>query len=117
MKQKRVRKTVLNILFKLKFCPCVEGNNDIKEEKLGKWVEIFLGEIDRSGYEKIGRQILGECFAYSPKGNEEAFPHKTICNVFEKYYTEDIGKGFVLGILNSRGVFWGSKGREEDSIY
>jgi hypothetical protein len=36
--------------------------------------------------------------------------------MFEKYYTEDIGKGFVLGILNSRGVYQGTNGREEEAL-
>ncbi|MGH1280677.1 hypothetical protein [Bacillus basilensis] len=114
--KKELGKQAWNILFKLKFCPCVEENNDIAEEKLETWVKIFLGEIDKNGQEKIGRQILGECFAYSPRNNEEIFPHRALCTMFEKYYTEDIGKGFVLGILNSRGVYWGTNGREEESL-
>lgn len=36
--------------------------------------------------------------------------------MFEKYYTEDIGIGFVLGIRNSRGAYWGSNGREEEAL-
>ncbi|MGG2105222.1 hypothetical protein [Lysinibacillus pakistanensis] len=112
MKQE-LGKQAWNILFKLKFCPCVDENNEITEEKLEAWVKVFLGEIDKNGQGKIGRTILGECFAYSPRNNEEMFPHIAVCTMFEKYYTEDIGKGFVLGIFNSRGVHWGTNGREE----
>lgn len=114
--KKSLGKQAWDILFKLKFCPCVDENNDISEEKLETWIKTFLGEIDKNGQGEIGRQILGECFAYSPKNNEEIFPHRVVCTMFEKYYTEDIGKGFVLGILNSRGVHWGTSGREEESL-
>lgn len=111
----RLGKQAWEILFKLKFCPCVDENNDISEGKLEIWVKIFLDEIDKNGHEIIGRQILGECFAYSPR-NDEIFPHIAVCKVFEKYYTEDIGKGFVLGIYNSRGIYKGTNGREEETL-
>ncbi|AYV69164.1 hypothetical protein C2I06_21230 [Niallia circulans] len=111
----RLGKQAWEILFKLKFCPCVDENNDISEEKLEIWVKIFLDEIDKNGHEIIGRQILGECFAYSPR-NDEIFPHIAVCKVFEKYYTEDIGKGFVLGIYNSRGIYQGTNGRKEEAL-
>ncbi|MFC4409650.1 hypothetical protein ACFOZY_04270 [Chungangia koreensis] len=113
--KKRLGKQAWEILFKLKFCPCVDENNEISEEKLETWVKIFLDEIDRTGHEKIGRQILGECFAYSPK-NEDIFPQIAVCKVFEKYYTEDVGIGFEMGIFNSRGVYWGTNGREEAAL-
>lgn len=100
--KKELGKQAWNILFKLKFCPCVDKNNDISEEKLEAWIKIFLEEIDKNSQGEIGRQILGECFAYSPRNSEEIFPHRAVCTMFEKYYTEEIGKGFVLGIFNRR---------------
>ncbi|WP_416730201.1 hypothetical protein [Fictibacillus sp. JL2B1089] len=114
--KKELGKQAWNILFKLKFCPCVEDNNDISEEKLEAWIKIFLEEIDKNNQGKIGRRILGECFAYSPKNNEAFYPHRAVCTMFEKYYTEEIGKGFVLGIFNSRGTYWGTSGREEERL-
>ena len=114
--KKALGKQAWNILYKLKFCPCVDKDNNISEEKLEVWIKIFLEEIDKNGQSKIGRQILGECFAYSPRDNEDTFPHRVVCKTFERYYTEDIGKGFVLGVLNSRGVYWGTSGREEEKL-
>lgn len=114
--KKELGKQAWNVLYKLKFCPCVDKNNDISEEKLETWIITFLEGIDKNNQGKIGRQILGECFAYSPRSNEEIFPPRAVCSIFEKYYTEDIGKGFVLGVLNSRGVYWGTNGREEEHL-
>lgn len=114
--QRKLGEQAWNVLFKLKFCPCVDQNKNISFEELEVWVEKFLAEVDRNGQEKIGRQILGECFSYSPITNDNIFPHIEVCNVFQKYYTEDIGKGFVLGVLNSRGVYSCSQGREEEQL-
>lgn len=114
--KKELGKQAWNILFKLKFCPCVDENNDVLEDKLEAWIKVFLEEIDKNGQGKIGRQILGECFAYTPRNDEETFPHSVVCKMFEKYYTKDIGKGFVLGVLNSRGAYWGTMGRGEENL-
>ncbi|CEG24557.1 serine protease [Peribacillus simplex] len=114
--QKKLGEQAWNVLYKLKFCPCVDQNKNISSERLEDWVKEFLKEIDKNGQEKIGRQILGECFSYSPLSDEDIYPHVAVCEVFQKYYTEDIGKGFLLGVLNSRGTYWETRGREEETL-
>ena len=115
-KRIEIGKQAWNILYRLKFCPCVDENNEIKEENLDLWVKIFLEVVDRNGQARIGRQVLGECFAYSPINNDKVFPHPAVCKVFEKYYTDELAVGFQLGIINSRGVFTGSNGKQEESL-
>ncbi|MGG0747253.1 trypsin-like serine protease [Priestia megaterium] len=114
--QKKLGEQAWTILYKLKFCPCVDQDKNVSIKQLEAWVKAFLEEIDKSGHEKVGRQILGECFSYSPITDDNVFPLPEICKVFEKYYTEDIGKGFLLGVMNSRGVFMGTQGKEEELL-
>lgn len=104
----------INILRKFKFCPCVNSKGEVNEKELDVYVTVFLEEIEKSGHELIGREILGGCFANAPITT--IFPCESVCSVFEKYFTEEMGLGFILEIKNSRGVYIISDGREEESL-
>ncbi|NOU77458.1 hypothetical protein GC101_01045 [Paenibacillus sp. LMG 31459] len=105
-----------SILMQVKFCPCVDYKGDIAVSALKEWTKTYLNLIDHAKREAIGRQILGECFAHSPIGRDGNFPHEAIRSTFEEIYTPDLGKGFQIGVMNSRGVFNLSSGDEERKL-
>lgn len=105
---------VWRVLNKLKFCPCVTIEGEVNEGELEAYVTVFLREIDKSGHELIGRKVLGGCFAHAPQNT--MFPCESVCNIFEKYFTEEMEKGFIQEIWNSRGVHIVSDGKEEEAL-
>lgn len=115
-----IKKTIghqaFEILFKLKFCPCVDNNDVIKVEELRAWTKRFLEFVDQNKQSKVGRQILGECFSKAPVDKDGTFPHRAIRVIFEENYSEDLQIGFRMGIVNSRGVYTATNGEEERKI-
>jgi hypothetical protein len=113
--EQRLAQQAFSVLYDLGFCPCEEdGKIDVTE--LEKWTDTYLKRISESKREAIGKQILGGCFAHSPKGTDGFFPHEAVREVYERYYSTDLKKGFVIGIANQRGVFKMTNGEEEKDL-
>ena len=104
-----------NVLANVKFCPtCYDEMID--ESKLDSWCKQFLEVMTDNNREKIAFIFLGEWFANSPKIENENWPLPQICNVIEKYYNDELRRGFILQIHNSRGVHWCNHGVEEKEL-
>ncbi|NHN31623.1 hypothetical protein [Paenibacillus agricola] len=114
--QLQMAKQSLNILMKVKFCPCMDDKGNISLNELKNWTQKYLQLIDQNKQEVIGRQILGECFAYSPPGEDGGFPHEAVRQVFEEHYSDHLKAGFEIGIFNSRGVYTVTGGEEEGQL-
>lgn len=113
--EQRLAQQAFSVLYDLGFCPCEEdGKIDVTE--LEKWTDTYLKLISESKREAIGKQILGGCFAHSPKGTDGIFPHEAVREVYERYYSSNLNKGFVIGIANQRGVFTMTNGEEEKDL-
>ena len=67
------------------------------------WVKaarLALSEADRSD---IGDELIGEAFAYSPAGDDGAWPAEPLRDLLEGIGSRELENGIVLGRLNSRG--------------
>lgn len=114
--RKALSHQAFEILFKLKFCPCVDNNEDILVDELRAWTKRFLELVDQNKQSKVGRQILGECFSKSPIDKDGTYPHIAVRIIFEEYYSKDLQSGFRMGIVNSRGVYTVTNGEVERNI-
>ena len=110
--KENLAKRAWHILYNIKFCPCVNDDNTIELEKLKKWCCEFLNETKNNGQEEIGLQYLGQFLAHAPQ-NLDYWPNKEICYILDYYKNEDIDKGFILEIHNSRGVHIVDAGQSE----
>lgn len=104
------------ILFHVKFCPCVTDDGILEFETLNKWVEDFFSLIDKNNHSIIGMQTLGNCLAHSPLGFDNIFPHEAVRKIIEKYYSKDLETGFHIEINNQRGVHTATSGVNEKEI-
>ncbi|MEK4715761.1 hypothetical protein [Sporosarcina sp. FSL K6-5500] len=111
-----IAKQAFSILFKLKFCPCVDEEGSISVEELTAWTKQYLELVDNNKQSIIGQQKLGECFSQSPNGKDGFFPHEAVREVFENHYSDEIKRGFVIGINNNRGVYTITNGEGEKKL-
>jgi hypothetical protein len=51
----------------------------------------------------IGDELIGEAFAYSPAGDDGAWPAEPLCDLLEVIGSRELENRIVLGKLNSRG--------------
>ncbi|SFF88937.1 hypothetical protein SAMN05216353_11256 [Halobacillus alkaliphilus] len=114
--EEKLAKQAFSILFELKFCPCVDEEKNISFEELKEWTEQYLKLIEKNNQLNIGRSKLGECFSQSPIGTDGNFPHESIRKIFEEYYSDELKRGFLIGMINSRGVYTISNGKEEKQL-
>lgn len=114
--QQQMARQGYSILMQVKFCPCVDHQGNISVTELMGWTKKYLHLVDCTKREVIGRQILGECLAHSPIGNDGVFPHEAVRPVFEIFFSPELGTGFQIGVINSRGAFFLSNGEEEQRL-
>lgn len=114
--RKQLARNAYSILDKLKSCPCIEEDGSIISEKISKWIERYLQLAIDNDQQVICERILGECLSKSPLGNDGIFPHESVREVYELFYTESIERGFELSIFNSRGVVSFSAGASEKEL-
>jgi hypothetical protein len=70
------------------------------------WVSaarLALSEADRSD---IGDELIGQAFAYSPIGDDGAWPAEAVRHLLEVIGSRELENGVVLGRMNSRGATW-----------
>lgn len=114
--QQRIARLGYNILYDLKFCPCCNDNNDIIPSQLDEYVARYLKLIEKNNQVSIGKRILGECLSKSPSGSDKYYPHESVRMVFEKYYDENLSRGFYSGVVYGRGVVTSSSGVNEKAL-
>ncbi len=88
--------------------PGTDENGEINPERTKKWiikVRDLCAQVDRT---EVADQMLGQLLsqAHKPEANSEVWPSRPICEVLEQLKIDDIGRGFVTGARNSRGIFW-----------
>lgn len=109
----KIAKNSYDIISNLKFAPCsAEKDYSLMKD----WVEIYLDLIEKNNQKSIGMYILGRLLSYSPIGDNGIFPTEFISKIFEEFRDENLEKGFVLGVINKRGVYSGSNGKSEKTL-
>lgn len=77
------------------------GALDKREERLAE-ARRLAGE---SGHLHVCDSQLGELFAHAAGEADGSWPCVPVCDALEEIDTEEVEHGFVLGILNRRGVY------------
>lgn len=70
-------------------------------------------DADRS---EVSEVILGETLAHSPAEHDEIWPCIPVRNLIEKSENDKLENGIDCGIINKRGVTWGTGGRDEREL-
>jgi hypothetical protein len=98
----------------LRRIPGTRVDGSIDADRLAAWVDVV-----REGCASIGRAFpgdyqIGELLARSPPDAGGTWPCRAVAAVMERLQAPDIGRGFELGVYNSRGAHERGKGGEQE---
>ncbi len=102
------------LLDQIMMIPGTDENGRIDAAALAAW----LAEVRRLCHEyaraEIGDHCLGQLLAKAPEGENGVWPCDAVCEAMEGIASPEIGSGFSIGVLNSRGVHWRGEGGEQE---
>lgn len=82
-----------------------EDGTLVDEEQLLAWLREVRQLAKTSGHLKICDSRLGELFAHAPAEADGSWPCLPVRDAIDEIGTEEVERGFVIGILNKRGVY------------
>ncbi len=90
--------------------PGTQSDGTIDEEQFLRWLETARSLCRDSGHLEIADSQIGEMLARWPQPKNEAamWPCEQICDAIEEANSDDLDRGFQIGVLNSRGATWRS---------
>lgn len=94
------------LLMKWKRIPGRQSDGAIDEEQLLQWLETARAMCRDSGHLEFADSRIGEMLANWPQPEDEdtMWPCEEICDAIEEADSDDLDRGFQIGIHNSRGV-------------
>jgi hypothetical protein len=86
------------------------GSNGEKvdADELSDWVRTARGLCRESGRLEVCDSRIGELLAYAPQEEDGSWPCVSVRDVLEEVGTDEILRGFQIGIFNKRGTYWKS---------
>jgi hypothetical protein len=85
--------------------PGTKPDGSVDEEKLLRWLESARSLCGESGHLEVADSKIGEMLASWPQPKDEnaMWPCEEICDAVEGINSEELDRGFQIGVLNSRG--------------
>ncbi len=90
--------------------PGTQSDRTIDEEQLLRWLESARSLCRDSGHLEIADSKIGEMLARwpQPQNEDTMWPCEELCDAIEEANSDDLDRGFQIGVLNSRGATWRS---------
>jgi transcriptional regulator with XRE-family HTH domain len=94
------------LLMKWNRIPGTQSDDSVDEEQLLQWLERARAMCRDSGHLEFADSRIGEMLANCPKPEDEdtMWPCEEICDAIEEANSDDLDRGFHVGIRNSRGA-------------
>ncbi|RIV26129.1 addiction module antidote protein, HigA family [Alicyclobacillaceae bacterium I2511] len=109
------------LLRRLSMIPGTDESGGINASVLVNWLVEVRRLCREYSRVEIGDQCLGQLLAKAPVGENGIWPCQAVCEALEEIASQEIGRGFSVGVSNSRGVHWrgpgGGQERELASKY
>lgn len=102
------------LLDQIKKIPGEDENGKIDAAALSAWLAEVRRLCREYGRADIGDHCLGQLLAKAPEGENGIWPCDAVCEAMEGIASPEIGRGFQIGVYNSRGVHWRGEGGEQE---
>ncbi|MBB6465849.1 hypothetical protein HNQ96_001707 [Aminobacter lissarensis] len=102
------------LLDRIKKIPGTDENGRIDAAALAAWLAEVRRLCSEYGRTEIGDHCLGQLLAKAPEGENGIWPCEPVCEAMEGVASPEIGRGFYIGVHNSRGVHWRGDGGEQE---
>ncbi len=70
-----------------------------------EWVTTARALCEQTGRLEVCDSSIGQVFAHSPKASDNSWPCIPVRDVIEEVASEELIRGFQVGIFNKRGVY------------
>lgn len=111
--QQLIAKNAYRLLDNWKVVPGVEEDGTVNEDQLNQWLEAVIEESKETGHEDMALNVIGKVLLHSPADPDGLWIHKTIAKILDERAFKRMRQGFTIAMVNSRGVYYGSSGKEE----
>lgn len=102
------------LLDQIKKIPGTNENGRIDTAALAAWLAEVRRLCSEYGRAEIGDQCLGQLLAKAPEGENGMWPCEPVCEAMEGIASPEIGRGFYIGVHNSRGAHYRGEGGEQE---
>ena len=92
------------VLDRIKRIPGEDEEAKIQAKPLINWITEVRQILDKQGRVRIGDEVIGQLLARASDGENGDWPCQAVCQAIEGISSSDIGRGFFIGVRNSRGV-------------
>jgi hypothetical protein len=93
-----------DLIHSWKRVPGADDSGQIIYENLKDWVAKAKELCRKSDRGEVGDSHIGQVFAHAEKENEDAWPPEPVCQIIDEVESEELDRGFHMGIYNKRGV-------------
>lgn len=111
-KEKNLISNLYDLYHKAEFCPA-EIDGEVDQESLENWILKFKMILEENDQSSLLGRILGRLFSFSPVGLDEHMPCEAVRIMIEQYSDGSLQQEYRTTVINSRGVFILSAGKEE----
>ena len=102
------------LLDQIKRIPGTDENGRIDTATLSAWLLEARRLCREYGRADIGDHYFGQLLAKAPQGESGIWPCEAVCEAMEGLASLEIGRGFQIGVYNSRGVHFRGEGGEQE---
>jgi hypothetical protein len=102
------------LLDQIKKIPGTNENGRIDAAALAAWLAEVRRMCSEYGRADTGDHLIGQLLAKAPEGESGIWPCEAVCEAMEGIASSEIGRGFSIGVHNSRGTHWRGEGGEQE---
>jgi addiction module HigA family antidote len=102
------------LLDRIKMIPGTGENGEIDPLALTTWLTEVRRLCREFGRGDIGDHCLGQLLAKAPESESGTWPCEAVCEAMEQIASPEIGRGFHIGVHNSRGAHWRGEGGNQE---
>ena len=92
------------LIERAKRLPGANSEGQVNTEGLMRWVTEARGLCREHGRIKIGDERIGQWLSRASSDDDTHWPCRPVCDVLEAIASEDMARGFEIGVYNGRGV-------------
>ena len=102
------------VLSQINLITSTGSGRKVDAEKLVAWVTEARRLCDKYGRAEIGDQYIGQVLSRAIDEQDGIWPCVAVCEVLERIASQEINKGFEIGVRNARGAHWREKGGAQE---
>lgn len=111
-----IAKNAYRVLTEWRTPPGSQRDGTFDGDALTTWLATVKSSCIESGHLEVALLTVGRVLIHAPPDPDGLWLHRSALAALEAKDAEDIQDGFITGLINARGAYWGTAGREEQKL-